>query len=1012
MAEAPAGQLTIAAPRGLAELAGLGLTGLERAAAILGPQGLGLWASPEEGRPSAGLHPVVEALGRTGDPDLAVDMLSRLADAVDEPAELLDTLAADAGTRERLLAVLGASRALGDHLVAHPQQWRRLAEGRRAVSRPSPLGLVEALCASVGVRPDTGPQGRAASDDDVRALRAAYREALLDLTGRDLTGSAATEDAAGELADLAAATLTVALALASRAMPADAPATVLAVIGLGKCGGRELNYVSDVDVVFVAEPPDGVGEEAALRTATRVATEMMRICGLVAWPVDAGLRPEGRTGALVRTLASHESYYRRWARTWEFQALLKMRPVAGDVELGRHYVEVLWPLVWTAAERDGFVEDVQQMRRRVEETIPATLAGRELKLGPGGLRDVEFAVQLLQLVHGRADESVRSGSTLIALGALSRGGYVGRDDASTLSAAYRFLRTVEHRLQLQRLRRTHLLPDAAADRRWLARTMNCLANGSGSAVNTFDAALAVHTREVRRLHEKLFYRPLLHAVARVPGAELQMTNEAARGRLSAFGFADPDGALRHLEALTTGVSRKAAMQRLLLPAMLRVLADAPAPDTGLLAYRQVSEQLGDSPWYLRLLRDEGQAAQRLVALLGTSRYVADLLGRAPEALRLLASDEELAPRSARILTERMRATAARHSDPESAVRAVRALRRQELLRVACADLLELTDVVQVGQALTAAGNATLRAALDIAMAQVEADHGELPTRFAVIGLGRLGGGELGYASDADVLFVHDPLPGADERAAGQAAHAVAEQLRTLLGAAAPDPPLPIDAGLRPEGRNGPLTRSLASYAEYYGRWSSVWEAQALLRAVPIAGDEALGSAFTELIDPLRYPADGLAATDALEIRRIKARVDEERLPRGADRATHTKLGRGGLSDVEWTVQLLQLQHAGRLAALRTTSTLAALRAAAGAGLLEPDQAGALEAAWRLATRCRNAIMLVRGRPGDQLPRTGRDLLGVARAVGYPPGRDPGVFLDDYRRAARRARGVVEAVFYA
>ncbi|MBA2390518.1 MAG: bifunctional [glutamine synthetase] adenylyltransferase/[glutamine synthetase]-adenylyl-L-tyrosine phosphorylase, partial [Geodermatophilaceae bacterium] len=357
-------------------------------------------------------------------------------------------------------------------------------------------------------------------------------------------------------------------------------------------------------------------------------------------------------------------------------------------------------------------------------------------------------------------------------------------------------------------------------------------------------------------------------------------------------------------------------------------------------------------------------------------------------------------------------TAARHDEPDVAVRAIRGLRRHELLRIACADLLDRCDVEDVGAALSTVASATLQAALTVACRQV-ADHGgPMPTRFAVIALGRLGGGELGYSSDADVMFVHDPLPGASDKAAGDAAHAVAEELRRLLSAPAPDPPLLVDAGLRPEGRNGPLVRSLASYREYYARWSSVWEAQALLRAVPVAGDEDLGHDFIEMIDSIRYPAEGLAAADATEIRRIKARIDAERLPRGADPATHTKLGRGGLGDVEWTAQLLQLQHAARIPELRTTSTLAALRSAAAAGLVEPDQAAALEAAWRLATRCRNAIMLVRSRPGDELPRSGRDLAGVARAVGYPPGRDPGVFLDDYRRATRRARGVVEKIFYA
>src|SRR3712207_805510 len=326
-----------------------------------------------------------------------------------------------------------------------------------------------------------------------------------------------------------------------------------------------------------------------------------------------------------------------------------MRPVAGDPDLGRAYVDALWPLVWKAGDRPGFVGEVQAMRRRVEANIPPAQAERELKLGRGGLRDVEFAVQLLQMVHGRVDPSLRVGGTLPALQALSAGGYVGREDAATLIASYRFLRTVEHRLQLLRLRRTHLLPTDEQQLRWLARSLGYKPDARGSAVDVLDAELGLHTREVRRLHEKLFYRPLLSAVARVPGERAQLGSKAAGDWLRALGFADADGALRHMAALTGGVSRSASMQKYLLPVVLQTLADCADPDAGLLAYRRVSEALGGNQWYLRLLRDEGQVAQRLAALLGSSQYVASLLTRTPEALRILADDDELRPRTAAAL---------------------------------------------------------------------------------------------------------------------------------------------------------------------------------------------------------------------------------------------------------------------------------------------------------------------------------------------------------------------------
>ena len=934
---------------------------------------------------------VLEALAVVADPDQAVARLARLCDACSDSAELLAALRTDEGLRGRLLAVLGVSAALADHLARHPADWRALADDGVASSRPTRLGLEHALMSAVG-----DAVGRPAYD----ALRIAYRRCLLTLAARDLTGSVEVDEVAAELADLAEATLSTALEVARREHPTDSR---LAVLGLGKCGGRELNYVSDVDVIFVAEPADA--------GATALAAAMMRVCSETTsegtiWPVDAALRPEGKAGPLVRTLASHESYYRRWAKTWEFQALLKARPVAGDRELGAAYVDAVAPMVWAAAQREGFVAEVQAMRRRVLEHVPVGDADREVKLGPGGLRDVEFAVQLLQLVHGRSDASLRSPTTLVALESLAAGGYVGRDDAAGLAAAYRFLRTVEHRLQLMQLRRTHLLPTSTNELRRLARSMGY------RDVESWRHDHDAHTREVRRLHEKLFYRPLLEAVARLPADQARLTPAAAQERLEALGFVDPAAALRHLEALTRGVSRRASIQRTLLPVMLGWFADAADPDAGLLAFRQVSDALGSTPWYLRVLRDEGATAERLARLLATSRYVADLLARAPDAVAMLGRDDELAPRNVDALTGEVLAAVRRHDEWENSVAAARGLRRRELVRIACADLLGLADLDDVGHALSDVAAVTLEAALQTAVQKIAAElRTRLPVRLAVIGMGRLGGAEQGYGSDADVMFVYEPLDGDDTPAHTQAAHDVANEMRRLLALPAPDPPLVVDADLRPEGRQGPLVRSLSSYAEYYRRWAAVWESQALLRARPVAGDADLGARFTAAIDSVRYPADGIDAATAREIRRLKARMEAERLPRGADPGLHTKLGRGGLSDVEWTVQLLQLRHAGQIAELRTPSTLPALRAARTYGLVEEDQCSVLTEAWRIAMRVRNAIVLARGRASDSLPADPRTLAAVARAMGYAAGRTQDL-VEDYRRATRRARAVYETVFFA
>ncbi|WP_031012650.1 bifunctional [glutamine synthetase] adenylyltransferase/[glutamine synthetase]-adenylyl-L-tyrosine phosphorylase [Streptomyces sp. NRRL F-5727] len=951
---------------------------------------------------------LLDALGATADPDLALRGLVRLVEAQPETerSTLTTTLLSAKPFRDRLLGVLGASEALADHLARHPGDWETLVTYEAADLHP---GVTEF------------ERGLAEATDPV-SLRVAYRRCLLGIAARDVCGTTDVAQTAAELADLATATLRAALAIARAAEPADAAQCRLAVIAMGKCGGHELNYVSDVDVIFVGEPVEGADEAKALQAATRLASHLMRICSETTvegtiWPVDANLRPEGRNGPLVRTLSSHLAYYQRWAKTWEFQALLKARPVAGDPELGSAYVDAVSPMVWQAAERENFVTDVQAMRRRVVDNIPVAQVDRELKLGPGGLRDVEFAVQLLQLVHGRSDATLHSGSTLDALAALAAGGYVGRADAAQLDEAYRFLRAMEHRIQLYRLRRTHLVPEGDEDLRRLGRSLGLRTD----PVAELNKEWRRHASVVRRLHEKIFYRPLLDAVAQLAPGEIRLSPKAAGQRLEALGYADPAAALRHLEALASGVSRKAAIQRTLLPVLLGWFADSADPDAGLLGFRKVSDALGKTPWYLRLLRDEGAAAENLARVLSAGRLAPDLLLRAPEAVAILGDPEGLKPRGRDHLEQEVLAAVGRADDAEQGVAAARGVRRRELFRTAAADLIDAYGtedsprtsdpgalVDRVGQAVTDLNAATLAGAL---RAAVRAEWGdELPTRFAVIGMGRFGGHELGYGSDADVLFVHEPRPGVDDQEAAKAANRVVTEMRRLLQLPTTDPPLLIDADLRPEGRSGPMVRTLASYQAYYRRWSLVWESQALLRAAPMAGDPELGQRFIELVDPLRYPAEGLGEDAVREIRRLKARMESERLPRGADPTLHAKLGRGGLSDVEWTVQLLQMRHGWAEPGLRTTPTRAALSAAHAAGLIATEEAQTLDEAWVLATRVRNAVMLVRGRPGDTFPSEPRELAAVGRYLGYGPGH-VGEMVDDYRRITRRARAVVDELFY-
>ena len=950
---------------------------------------------------------ILSSIHTSADPDRAIAWLLRLSQSA-ASVKSVKKLLSEQDSTTRLLSILGGSKGLAEFIERHP---RTLAFFHDEPGLPGDQEKMRAsLLKSVGAVKGFAQTGGDTARD---ALRIHYRELLLKIAIWDLGHDNPLhqiEWVTGSLSDIAGGALEAGLAIARTEVaenfsPEQVALVDLAIIGMGKCGARELNYLSDVDVIYVGASLDEekLPTDKALTIATRLAQHTARAIFEVSkepglWEVDANLRPEGKDGALVRTLESHLAYYDRWAKDWEFQALLKARPLAGSTELGERYVSSVAPKIWSSASRSNFVEQVQRMRERVTENIPGDDVEFQIKLGPGGLRDIEFTVQLLQLVHGLVDDTVHTKGTLESLARLSEAGYVGRDEAQSFAENYRFLRLLEHRMQLRDLSRTHLMPRDEAGQRVLARATG-LWNTAEEVVSHWQQTKL----DVRELHERLFYRPLLAAVAKLPEETHQLTSDQAEARLAAIGFRDPQGSLKHIAALTNGVSRRAAIQRALLPVMLQWLSEGANPDHGLLTFRLLSEQLGESHWFLRMLRDSAGAAQRLTKVLSGSRYVSDLMELIPESAAWFDGDEELAPTPQDVLEAEVLAILARHhGDDDTARKAVRSMRRREVLRLAIGGILNVLTIDQISQGLSDVTTASLNGYLGIALR--EAEHNP---EFAVIAMGRYGGQELGFDSDADVIYVYRPTAECEGEQAQKRAERIVLRIKELVE----DPRLPfdIDTDLRPEGKNGAIARSLESYAAYYARWSLMWEAQALLRARAVLGPEALQEDMMKLIDSVRYP-DGISVDDVREIRRIKARVEAERLPQGADPSRHVKLGRGSLSDVEWTVQLLQLQFAHSHPGLKTTSSVGALRAAVAAGLIEETDAQKLIEAWIFSSRVRSGITIWADKATDVLPQDTRDLEGIARLLNYPPGSATRLE-EDYLSITRRCRQVVERVFF-
>ncbi len=914
------------------------------------------------------------------------------------------------GALPRLAAVLGADPDLGRRALEDPFLGRALiitAGASPALSRiaaTDPGALLRIVDGPPSRRPIELPAGRRAQ---LRAIRREVSARLLAIAAHDLLGRLTMPEVGRHLSDVADDAAAAAIAAAAddpRLKGADP--VPFAVIAMGKWGGRELNYASDIDVLFVYQAPDD--QDRAARFAQRAAESFLDALATptadgLAFRVDADLRPEGASGPLARTLNSYRSYWERWADTWEFQALMKARLAAGDKDLGAAFLKAAEPFVYPETLGADAVHEVRSLKARAE-ALAERQGGIEIKRGVGGIRDAEFAVQLLQLVHGRSDPNLRSGNTLHALEVLRRAGYVRPDDAVALEEAYRWLRDVEHRLQIVELRQTHELPTSPPERDRIAKSMGFRDDTEATALERFEAELVERRAAIRTIHERLFYRPLLEAYAESPA--VQLTADGAARQLAALGFVDLEGAKRAFADLTTGLSRRSRLMQQLLPLMMDWLSQAPNPDLGLAQLRLLVTSTPDNALLVSAMRDNPVAAERLCTLLGTGRLLGRLLDRIPPTMSRLGDDEGLAafPSPEALAAEAERRLTLRSED-DTAPDALRRFAEAHLLWIAGQDLVGHIDEILIGSRLSNLADAAVEAALSLAIHQLQREGLE-PPPMAVIAFGKWGGRELNYGSDLDAMAV---FRSGSENDAENAARVVENLLGILTPGATVWPGLAMDLDLRPEGRKGPIARSLEAFLTYWARWADTWELQALLRARAAAGDRDLGAEFVASAQG-RLFSGGLGAEAERNIRRMKARVENERIPSDEDPEYHMKLGRGGMSDVEWLVQLLQLRHGAETPLLRSASTLAGLSALEGAGLLGSEDAGILEASYRFCARVRNRLFLQVGRPRDSLPTDPAEVTRLARSLGYV--RHPRATLrEEYRRLTRRARRVFEARFY-
>jgi len=868
-------------------------------------------------------------LAEAPDPELARVAISRVGE---------DPSARRVLAREDVLLVaarlLGFSTAATDFLVAHPEETRLFEDVRTR----SPEELDGELAGDVA---------RLGLADGLRVFR---RRAMVRVAARDLAG-APVDEVVAEISAIAEACITH----ACRGVAAQG----LAVIGLGKLGGAELNYASDVDVLFVTE---GGGAEGYDRTE-RASAEVIRLLSEptaegIALRVDPTLRPGGRGGALARSLAAMGEYYASQALTWERQALIKARPVAGDLGVGRAFVELVAPFVYREELPPHAIDEVRRVKVRLEEYVRARgKAGVEVKRGWGGIRDVEFAVQLLQIVHGHRDERLREPNTLRALSVLSEEGYVAEDDAEALAGAYRFLRRLEHRLQMVRDLQTHELPSDRASLVRLARSLGM------DGPDELKAEYERQTTLVRGLHERLFYRPLLEAFTGPKVPRPGIDREATEELLAGLGFRQPGSAYAVLDRLVDPSTRLGKVLAHVFPVMAPALALASNPDAALVRLERVAAAMtatGERGLPDALASDPG-VAKGLAHAVSASSFATDLLAARPERVLALADGAGTVDAQAALVAVVGR-YAARELEPR-----------------------------ETGRELTTVADRVVREAL-------EAARPDLP--IAVIGLGKLGAEELNFASDLDLVFVYQGEGPEDLRRAGEISERVLQGIR--------DAGWEPDADLRPEGRAGPLARSFAAYLEYLERYAETWEFQSLLRARFVAGDETLGRRFCSFAEDLAYP-EYLSLDRAAEILRMRERIEKERVKPADAARFHFKLGYGSLADVQFAVELSLMRHGGRHPEVRTRRTLDAIEKLAAARLMEDSVARELGEAFVFLSDVKNALEVDRRVHAEAVPASVEDQTALARRLGYEeyPRQS---FLDDYRRITRRARHAMERVF--
>lgn len=983
-------------------------------------------------------------------PDVAVALPAFVASAADPALALanwehLIAETADPGAvarlspaeRAALFVLFGGSQTLSAHLRAAGERWvETFREALQAAHRMADDH-------HAALRAATALPWEAFSEQ----LRRHCHRAYLRIGLADLLGRYSVETTMGELTELATGLFQAAYDWARRIVSeqyghlsggadGEGQEQGFVVLAMGKLGGGELNYSSDVDVMYIYESDavESVGgsrgvigaREYCTRLAELVTRAMQDVTSAgFAFRVDLRLRPDGVNGPIANTVGNAVLYYGSYGQTWERSALIQARPIAGTTALGEAFLREIRPFVYRRYLDYATVADMKEMKARVEAQLGGTASRGNVKLGRGGIREIEFVVQVLQLIHGGRDERVRRRGSLPTLRCLVAGGYLPEDEGAALVAAYRHLRNVEHKIQIVQQRQTHTVPAGAREQEALARRLGYT---GAAAVAHFWRDLENHCAVVRRAFEKLFYEPAAERQRAVDPEVLGLLNakeskEVAVEALRGFGFRNPEARYEDLVLLRDGppgARARASRRRVLVevaPALLAAIRQAADPDLALRNLATFISSVGARTSFLALLRENPGTLRMLVELFGGSQFLANAFIRHPELLdTLVRADLVQVHRTTDDLSAELGTALGAAADEEERFDVLRRFRNQEFLRIGINNLQGLLGPDEVSAELTALAEVCLRAAGKVSDRDVCARCGleRLPGAVAVLAMGKLGGAEINYHSDLDLIFVYDGDEADEERlSAHECFSRFAQRLIALLQTTTREGLVyRIDTRLRPSGRSGPLVSSLDGFRRYHETSAQIWERQALIKARPVAGDGALGQRVAAIIAAFVYRAP-LNAAEVAEMRRLRGRMERE-LAQETDERFNIKTGRGGLVDVEFVTQMLQLHFGTRHARVRVRGTLRALDALAAAGVLPSEDHALLSDGYRFLRRIDNALRLAYDRPVEELDRARSDLGTIARQVGMEgQGAEAATGLwEEYRLRREAVRGCYDRWFDA